>query len=130
VLGIVYRAISTHLIHKAGLQMKDGAIGAVTLIQRLGSALNLNIHFHILFLVASSFPVRPAFARRALMTVRLICITGRLSRANYHESSGVVLSVFSPGSFWWAPIPASPKTDFKHFGCGTLPPLNMENRRP
>jgi hypothetical protein len=50
VLGIVYRAISTHMIHKAGLQMKDGATGAVTLIQRFGSALNLNIHFHILFL--------------------------------------------------------------------------------
>jgi len=30
VLGIVYRAISTHLIHKAGLQIKDGATGAVT----------------------------------------------------------------------------------------------------
>lgn len=50
VLGVVYRAISTHLIHKAGLQLKDGATGAVTLIQRFGSALNLNIHFHILFL--------------------------------------------------------------------------------
>ncbi len=31
-------------------QLKDGATGAVTLIQRFGSALNLNIHFHILFL--------------------------------------------------------------------------------
>jgi hypothetical protein len=50
VLGIVYRAISTHLIHKAGQQLKNGATGAVTLIQRFGSALNLNIHFHILFL--------------------------------------------------------------------------------
>ena len=50
VLGIVYRAISTHLIHKAGLSLRDGATGAVTLIQRFGSALNLNIHFHILFL--------------------------------------------------------------------------------
>jgi hypothetical protein len=50
VLGIVYRAISTHLIHKAGYQLKDGATGAVTLIQRFGSALNLNIHFHLLFL--------------------------------------------------------------------------------
>ena len=47
VLGIVYRAIS---IHKAGLQLKNGATGAVTLIQRFGSALNLNIHFHVLFL--------------------------------------------------------------------------------
>ena len=50
VLGIVYRAISTHLIHKARYRLKDGATGAVTLIQRFGSALNLNIHFHILFL--------------------------------------------------------------------------------
>ena len=43
VLGIVYRAISTHLIHKAGLSLRDGATGAVTLIQRFGSALNLNM---------------------------------------------------------------------------------------
>tara|TARA_B110000305_G_scaffold209670_1_gene242813 strand:- start:60 stop:1361 length:1302 start_codon:yes stop_codon:yes gene_type:complete len=50
VLGIVYRAISTHLIHKSELSLKEGATGAVTLIQRFGSALNLNIHFHILFL--------------------------------------------------------------------------------
>ena len=50
VLGIVYRAISTHLIHKAGFLLKDGATGAVTLVQRFGSALKLNIHFHILFL--------------------------------------------------------------------------------
>ena len=42
--------ISTHLLHKAGYRLKDGATGAVTLIQRFGSALNLNIHFHILFL--------------------------------------------------------------------------------
>ena len=50
VLSIVYRAISTQLTHKAGFSLKDGATGAVTLIQRFGSALNLNIHFHILFL--------------------------------------------------------------------------------
>jgi hypothetical protein len=43
VLRIVYRAIATHTIHKAGLQVKDGATGAVTLIQRFGSALNLNM---------------------------------------------------------------------------------------
>jgi len=41
VLSIVYRAICTHLIHKAGLRRKDAATGAVTLIQRFGSALNL-----------------------------------------------------------------------------------------
>ena len=50
VLSIVYRAIPTYLIHKAGLQLKNGATGAVTLIQRYDTALNLNIHFHVLFL--------------------------------------------------------------------------------
>ena len=41
---------ANRLIHKAGYRLQDGATGAVTLIQRFGSALNLNIHFHILFL--------------------------------------------------------------------------------
>ena len=50
VLAIVYRTIATHLIHKAGFIKSMAQTGAVTLIQRFGSALNLNIHFHILFL--------------------------------------------------------------------------------
>ncbi|HEX5420337.1 MAG TPA: transposase, partial [Gammaproteobacteria bacterium] len=50
VLGIVYRAISGHILKKAGLSRSTGDTGAVTLIQRFGSALNLNIHFHMLFL--------------------------------------------------------------------------------
>ncbi len=50
VLGIVYRAIASHLIKKAGLTQKMAKTGAVTLIQRFGSALNLNVHFHMLFL--------------------------------------------------------------------------------
>ena len=50
VLGIVYRAIASHLIKAAGLNHSTGHTGAVTLIQRFGSALNLNIHFHMLFL--------------------------------------------------------------------------------
>jgi len=50
VLGIVYRAIETHLIHHAGQTRKTARTGAVTLIQWFGSALNLNIHFHMLFL--------------------------------------------------------------------------------
>ena len=49
VLAIVYRAIAAHLIHKAGLTLATGQTGAVTLIQRFGSVLNLNIHFHMLF---------------------------------------------------------------------------------
>ena len=50
VLGIVYRAISTFLVRRAGLRVGAGArTGAVTLIQRFGSALNLNPHLHMLF---------------------------------------------------------------------------------
>ena len=48
VLGIVYRAMSTHLIRRAGLKQTIAQTGAVTLIQRFCSALNLNIHFHLL----------------------------------------------------------------------------------
>ena len=51
VLGIVYRALSTFLVRRAGLRSGAGArTGAVTLIQRFGSALNLNPHLHMLFL--------------------------------------------------------------------------------
>jgi len=41
-LGIVYRTIATHLTHKAGYTNTRAHTGAVTLIQRFGSALNLN----------------------------------------------------------------------------------------
>ncbi len=50
VLGIVNRVITMHLVRKAGYSRKTAHTGAVTLIQRFGSALNLNIHFHMLFL--------------------------------------------------------------------------------
>jgi len=50
VLGIVTRTLSTHLAQQAGFKKKQAHTGAVTLIQRFGSALNLNIHFHMLFL--------------------------------------------------------------------------------
>ena len=50
VLGIVCRAIASHLIKAAGHRHETAHTGAVTLIRRFGSALNLNIHFHILVL--------------------------------------------------------------------------------
>jgi hypothetical protein len=54
-LGIVNRVTATHLVKKAGYSKKTARTGAVTLIQRFGrsgapAALNLNIHFHMLFL--------------------------------------------------------------------------------
>ena len=48
VLGIVTRAIVSHLIKAAGYQHETAQTGAVTLIQRFGSA--LKIHFYVLFL--------------------------------------------------------------------------------
>jgi hypothetical protein len=50
VLAIVYRTISGHILRKARLTRATGDTGAVTLIQRMGSALNLNVHFHLLVL--------------------------------------------------------------------------------
>ena len=44
VLGIVTRAIARHLIKAAGMTYATAQTGAVTLIQRFGSALNLNIY--------------------------------------------------------------------------------------
>jgi anti-sigma regulatory factor (Ser/Thr protein kinase) len=51
VLAVVQRGISTFLIRRTGFTVVSGArTGAVTLIQRFGSALNLNPHLHMLFL--------------------------------------------------------------------------------
>ncbi len=49
-LGIVYRTIATWLIHHACFTHATARTGAVTFIQRFGSALNLNVRFHMLFL--------------------------------------------------------------------------------
>ena len=50
VLGVVTRVISGDPLKRAGLTRTKGHTGAVRLTQRFGSALNLNIHFHMLFL--------------------------------------------------------------------------------
>lgn len=47
-LGIVCRAIAAFQIKKARLTQTEAQCGAITLIQRFGSALNLNIHYHML----------------------------------------------------------------------------------
>ena len=50
VMQIIHRAISCDIVHRAEYLKKQANTGAVTYIQRFGSALNLNIHFHMLFL--------------------------------------------------------------------------------
>jgi hypothetical protein len=64
VLGVVYRTISRRLLDKAGLTRRTGHTGAVTLVQRFGSALNLNVHFHLLFfdgVYRADVPTSPVF---------------------------------------------------------------------
>jgi hypothetical protein len=52
ILKIVIRVINNYYKKSAekNKNIKNGKTGSVTLIQRFGSALNLNIHFHVLFL--------------------------------------------------------------------------------
>jgi hypothetical protein len=63
VLGIVYRVISGHLIKKTGFSGQTAQTGAVTLIQRFGSALNLNVQFH------GAHPCAPPCGRPAVVQI-------------------------------------------------------------
>jgi hypothetical protein len=49
-LHITNTCISAYLRKKAGLKKSQGKTGAVTLIQRFGGSINLNVHFHQLFI--------------------------------------------------------------------------------
>ena len=50
VLQVVHRVITRFLLKQAGAKTDEADSGAVTLIQRFGSAANLNIHLHCLVL--------------------------------------------------------------------------------
>jgi hypothetical protein len=50
VLQVVHRVITRHLLDQTGFKADQADSGAVTLIQRFGSAANLNIHLHCLVL--------------------------------------------------------------------------------
>lgn len=96
VLGIVYRALSTHLIRKAGFSKATSQTGAVTLIQLFGSAQNLNVHFHMLFLdgvYAEDSRVKMCFHRvKAATQEELLRLTHTLSHrvARFLERRGLL----------------------------------------
>jgi hypothetical protein len=50
VLQCIHQVVATFLLNQAGLKRGQAHTGAVTLIQRVGSAANLNIHLHCLVL--------------------------------------------------------------------------------
>lgn len=96
VLAIVYRAISTHLIRRAGYSKQTACTGAVTLIQRFGSALNANIHFHMLFLDGVYVVHRPGSTRfhwvKAPTSEELTRLTHAIARrvGRYLERQGLL----------------------------------------
>ena len=49
-LQAIHRVITGFLVKRAGFKLSRADTGAVTLIQRFGSAANLNIHLHCLVL--------------------------------------------------------------------------------
>jgi hypothetical protein len=49
-LQAIHRVIAGFLVKRAGFKLSRAHTGAVTLIQRFGSAANLNIHLHCLVL--------------------------------------------------------------------------------
>jgi len=57
-LEITYSAISAYYRKKAKLPKASAKTGAVTLIQRFGGSLNLNVHFHSLF-IDGSYEIGP-----------------------------------------------------------------------
>ena len=88
VLGIVYRTISAYVLKSSRLTRATGATGAVTLIQRFGSALNLNIHFHMLvldgaYLVGTEPPVFRRIAPPSLAELQALVerLAERIGRA-------------------------------------------------
>ena len=94
VLAIVHQVISTSLIKRAGLTVKSGAqTGAVTLIQLFGSALNLNPHFHLIY-VDGVFNRQGRFCRlRAPTPTELDALTHQIAQrvSRYLEKVGYLI---------------------------------------
>jgi Putative transposase len=49
VLGIIYRTIASYLISAGGYHRATAQAGALTLVQRFGNAVNMNVHIHMQF---------------------------------------------------------------------------------
>ena len=96
VLQVVHRGTTRHLLGQAGVKADEADSGAVTLIQRFGSAANLNVHLHCLVLDgvyrrgtdgAPEFIEAPVPTDEALQTVLHKIITRTTQAA--HPSGGV-----------------------------------------
>ena len=95
IMQIVHRTISTDIIHRTGYLKKQAKTGAVTYIQRFGSALNLNIHLHMLFLegVIINKHSEPKFERCKAPShsdLETVVNTISLRIAHYLEKAGLI----------------------------------------
>ena len=95
VMQIIHRAIATDVIQRAGYLKKQANTGAVTYIQRFGSALNLNIHFHMLFLegVITQEDAKVKFSPvKAPSHADMECLINTISHriAQYLEKTGLI----------------------------------------
>ncbi len=119
-LQIIHRALSTFVLKHAGLTRNQAQTGAVTLIQRFGSAANLNIHFHCLMLdggyrltdgvpVFQSVPAPTAEQLQALLTriiTRLLKVLTRQG-ALIEEDTGIPYLADPDGDPALAPLHAA-----------------------
>ena len=88
VLVIVQRVIAGWLADQVGVDHASAQCGVVTLIQRFGSALNLNVHFHMLWLDGVyDANVEPRGARRLRRAVPHLCATD--AGRQHHRASRV-----------------------------------------
>jgi hypothetical protein len=87
-LGIIYRAIATHISKKAGYTKTAAHTGAVTLIQRFGGAINLNVHFHMLFLDGVYVDNEHESAARSKMTApgKLLPLSCQINLSSISET--------------------------------------------
>jgi len=93
VLGIVHRVIAGGLAAQTGVDRAIAQCGAVTLIQRFGSALNLNVHFHMLWLdgvyePVAARPEKPRLRRARAPPSAQLTHPGRQDRAPGVSASG------------------------------------------
>ena len=89
-------------MRQAGLQVSSGArTGAVTLIQRFGSALNLNIHLHMLFVDgAYRVAIGPHAGRKALVLYSLPPLEDTWNRPLVAQVAGFSLHAATVCEAW------------------------------
>ena len=128
VLQVINRALATFLIKQAGLKRAEAQTGAVTLIQRFGSAVNLNIHLHCLFLdgvyrtdgdVPVFQPVRAPTAEQlqALLSQIIKRIIRLLTRKGYLiEEQGITYLAEADADLAMAPLQSAACTYRIAFG--------------